>query len=108
MLRLKQHARLWLAAFAAFIPVVRTIINRINPPARRRHFFDHLPVNGLQVILGHHAPANARLIGNHHHPEACLFQPAQRLARTGKPFEFRPVTHIIRARRLFIQDAVPI
>src|SRR5436190_8990472 len=61
-LRCKKHTRLRLATFAAVIPSVGAVVDRINVPALLAEFDFHTVVNPRQRISRQHSPRNSRLI----------------------------------------------
>src|SRR6185436_8377707 len=63
VLGLKQHTRERFAAGAAGVPIVRAVIDRIDPAARGARLLFHRAVDRRKVGLAHGAACDARLVG---------------------------------------------
>ena len=75
-LRLKEETRLRFAALTARIPIVRTIIHRLDITARLLNFRPHPLMNLLEIGLRHDPAPNACLVRDDDHPVARFLEEA--------------------------------
>ncbi len=108
VLRLKEQSRLRLAAFAAIVPAVWAIVNRVDMTARLFRILLHSFMNVLEICLSHGSTPNACLIGNNNDAIAVLFEQTQSFLGSRKPFKFVPAPNVLGFWRSFVEYSVSI
>src|SRR5262249_13716845 len=107
-LRLKEHARLGLAALTALIPVMQTTIHCLNLTPYLRRFRFHPLMNVDECRFCHGTARNARLVRDDDHPVAGYGEQAQGFLSTGKPLKFIPRAHVMCLRRFLVEHTIPV